>query len=128
MGGMKTKMRGMMGAVGLTEGSPSVKLLDAWLEKISTCSSEASLSSDTGKCLSNVYAKPMCDPDNITPPKKPSTDGKDTEKDIAKKSSQFAEDAKDASSGLGETTVQTAEEAVKEADKAAEYNPIGLLS
>ena len=116
------KMRGMMGAVGLTEGSPPVKLLDAWLEKISTCSSEASLSSDTGKCLSNVYAKPMCDPDNITPPKKPSTDGKDTEKDIEKKSSQFAEDAKDASSGLGETTVQTAEEAVKEADKAAEYS------
>lgn len=115
------KLRSMIGVVGLVEGSPAVRLLDAWIGKISTCQYEEPLASNTGECLSDAYAKPMCDPGNVSHPKKTMSDGKDAEKDVLKQATEFASDAKDASSGMGEVTVQTAQDAAKEADKAAEY-------
>merc|ERR1711871_292095 len=63
--------RGMIGMVGLSEGSPAMKMLDAWVGKMSKCESPF-LSKSDAVCLTSDYNKKQCDPTSVvTKPDEP---------------------------------------------------------
>ena len=56
--------RSMIGMVGLSEGSPAMKMLDAWVGKMSKCESPL-LSKSNDVCLTSDYNKKACDPTSL---------------------------------------------------------------
>merc|ERR1712146_647597 len=69
--------RGMIGMVGLSEGSPAMKMLDAWVGKMSTCKSSF-LSKSNDVCLTSDYNRKACDPEDY---KEPEDKDEDEDKD-----------------------------------------------
>merc|ERR1711907_633648 len=53
-------LRSMLPMIGLTEGSPEVRVIDAWLNKLDKCNSD-DLSSSSN-CLSSKYTGSACEP------------------------------------------------------------------
>merc|ERR1712178_257037 len=57
-------MRSMLPMIGLSEGAPELKVIDAWLEKLDKCDSEYVTNAKV--CLSADYAGAACNP-SVTP-------------------------------------------------------------
>jgi hypothetical protein len=66
-------MRGMLPMVGLSEGAPFMKVIDAWLEKLDKCNSE--YVTDAKVCLSAKYTGAPCNPADGRVPKGPVVTG-----------------------------------------------------
>merc|ERR1711943_124519 len=63
-------MRSMLPMIGLSEGAPELKVIDAWLEKLDKCDSEYVTNAKV--CLSADYAGAACNP-SVTPTPTPIT-------------------------------------------------------
>ena len=63
-------MRSMLPMIGLSEGAPELKVIDAWLEKLNKCDSEYVTNAKV--CLSADYAGAACNP-SVTPTPTPIT-------------------------------------------------------
>ena len=57
-------LRSMLPMIGLSEGAPELKVIDAWLEKLNKCDSEYVTNAKV--CLSADYAGAACNP-SVTP-------------------------------------------------------------
>merc|ERR1711981_1504862 len=57
-------MRSMLPMIGLSEGAPELKVIDAWLEKLNKCDSKYVTNAKV--CLSADYAGAACNP-SVTP-------------------------------------------------------------
>merc|ERR1711871_766757 len=121
-------LRSMLPMIGLTEGSPEVRVIDAWLNKLDKCNSD-DLSSSSN-CLSSKYTGSACEPRKqvLDEKKEEEKETKKEEEKETKKEDEKETKKEDQKETKKEEEKETKEEDQKETKKEEETETTGSVT